>query len=60
LRIFLEYKTIQAGVKLVKVNPAYTSFMCHQCNHIHAVAVNPTEVARVLNVGIGAALVIQI
>ena len=38
LRIFLEYKTIQAGVKLVKVNPAYTSFMCHQCNHIHAVS----------------------
>jgi transposase len=60
LRIFLEYKAIQSGVKLVKVNPAYISFMCHQCNHIHPVRVNPTEVARVLNLGIGAALVIQI
>jgi transposase len=38
LRIFLEYKAIQSGVKLVKVNPAYTSFMCHQCNHIHPVS----------------------
>jgi len=38
LRIFLEYKAIQAGLKLVKVNPAYTYFMCHQCNHIHPVS----------------------
>ena len=38
LRIFLEYKAIQSGLKLVKVNPAYTSFMCHQCNHIHPVS----------------------
>ncbi|MFB8793131.1 MAG: transposase [Microcoleus sp.] len=37
LRIFLEYKAIQAGVKLVKVNPADTSQMCHKCNHIHPV-----------------------
>lgn len=37
LRIFLEYKAIQAGVKLVKVNPAYTSQMCHKCHHIHPV-----------------------
>jgi transposase len=38
LRIFLEYKAIQSGVKLVKVNPTYTSFICHQCNHIHPVS----------------------
>lgn len=37
LRMFLEYKAIQAGVKLVKVNPAYTSQNCHKCNHIHPV-----------------------
>jgi len=37
LREFLTYKAIQAGVKLVKVNPAYTSQMCHKCNHIHPV-----------------------
>jgi putative transposase len=37
LRTFLEYKAIQAGVKLVKINPAYTSQMCHKCNHIHPV-----------------------
>lgn len=37
LRTFLEYKAIQIGVKLVKVNPAYTSQMCHKCNHIHPV-----------------------
>ncbi|MGB7708949.1 MAG: zinc ribbon domain-containing protein [Microcoleus sp.] len=28
---------MQAGVKLVKVNPADTSQMCHKCNHIHPV-----------------------
>lgn len=37
LRSFLEYKAIQAGVKLIKVNPAYTSQMCHKCNHIDPV-----------------------
>jgi putative transposase len=37
LRQFLEYKAIQAGVSLVKVNPAYTSQMCHNCHHIHPV-----------------------
>jgi putative transposase len=37
LRTFLEYKAIQAGIKLVKVNPAYTSQMCHKCKHIHPV-----------------------
>jgi IS605 OrfB family transposase len=37
LRSFLEYKAIKAGVKLIKINPAYTSQMCHKCNHIHPV-----------------------
>jgi len=37
LRLFLEYKAVQAGIQLVKVNPAYTSQMCHNCNHIHPV-----------------------
>ena len=37
LRQFLEYKSIQAGISLVKVNPAYTSQMCHNCHHIHPV-----------------------
>jgi IS605 OrfB family transposase len=35
LRSFLEYKGIQAGVKVVAVRPAYTSQTCHQCHHIH-------------------------
>ncbi len=35
LRQFLEYKAIRAGVKLVIVNPAYTSQTCHKCLHIH-------------------------
>ncbi|MGL5719821.1 MAG: RNA-guided endonuclease InsQ/TnpB family protein, partial [Alphaproteobacteria bacterium] len=34
LRTFLEYKGIRDGVKVVKVNPAYTSQTCHQCLHI--------------------------
>lgn len=34
LRVFLEYKGIKEGVKVVAVNPAYTSQTCHQCNHI--------------------------
>ena len=30
-------RTMQAGVSLVKINPAYTSQMCHSCHHIHPV-----------------------
>lgn len=37
LRFFLTYKCIKFGVKLVLVNPAYTSKMCHNCLHIHPV-----------------------
>ncbi|WP_019498633.1 RNA-guided endonuclease InsQ/TnpB family protein [Pseudanabaena sp. PCC 6802] len=37
LRTFLEYKSIRAGIELVKVNPAYTSQTCHVCLHIHPV-----------------------
>jgi len=37
LRIFLDYKTLGAGVEVVKVNPAYTSQTCHKCLHIHPV-----------------------
>ncbi|MBV9386712.1 MAG: transposase [Chroococcidiopsidaceae cyanobacterium CP_BM_ER_R8_30] len=35
LRFFLTYKCIKFGVKLVLVNPAYTSRTCHKCLHIH-------------------------
>lgn len=35
LRQFITYKSILKGVKLVFVNPAYTSKMCSQCFHIH-------------------------
>lgn len=35
LRFFLTYKCIKFGVKLVLVNPAYTSRTCHNCLHIH-------------------------
>lgn len=34
LRIFLEYKGIKQGVKVVTVSPAYTSQTCHCCLHI--------------------------
>jgi putative transposase len=34
LRQFLEYKGIRDGVRIVIVNPAYTSQTCHQCLHI--------------------------
>jgi len=37
LRLFIDYKAIQAGVEMVAVNPAYTSQTCHQCLHIHPV-----------------------
>ena len=37
LRLFLSYKAIQAGVKVIAINPAYTSQTCHQCLHIHPV-----------------------
>jgi IS605 OrfB family transposase len=34
LRAFIDYKAIRAGVKLVFVNPAYTSQTCHCCHRI--------------------------
>ena len=34
LRIFLEYKGIKEGVRVVTVPPAYTSQTCHCCLHI--------------------------
>lgn len=34
LRIFLEYKGIKEGVKVVTIPPAYTSQTCHCCLHI--------------------------
>jgi IS605 OrfB family transposase len=34
LRQFLNYKCLRFGVKLVLVNPAYTSQTCHSCLHI--------------------------
>lgn len=37
LRQFLEYKAIRSSVKLVLVDPRYTSQTCHQCLHIHPV-----------------------
>jgi len=37
LREFLTYKAIKYGVRLLIVNPAYTSQTCHKCNHIHSV-----------------------
>jgi len=37
LRQFLTYKCIKFGVKLVLVNPGYTSKTCHNCLHIHPV-----------------------
>jgi len=35
LRQYLTYKCIKFGVKLVFVDPRYTSQMCSQCLHIH-------------------------
>lgn len=37
LRNFFEYKCIKFGVKLVLVDPRYTSQTCHKCLHIHPV-----------------------
>lgn len=37
LRLFITYKALGAGVKVVMVNPACTSQTCHQCLHIHPV-----------------------
>jgi IS605 OrfB family transposase len=37
LRQFLTYKCLGLGVKLILVNPAYTSQACHRCGHIHPV-----------------------
>ena len=37
MRSYLTYKCIKFGVKLVLVNPAYTSQTCHKCLHIHPV-----------------------
>lgn len=37
LRQFLTYKCIKEGVKLILVNPAYTSQTCHNCLHVHPV-----------------------
>jgi IS605 OrfB family transposase len=37
LRQFFTYKAIKHGVKLVFVDPRYTSQTCHNCYHIHPV-----------------------
>jgi putative transposase len=37
LRQFLTYKCVVKGVKLILVNPAYTSQTCHKCLHVHPV-----------------------
>lgn len=37
LRQFLVYKAIKHGVKILFVDPRYTSQTCHNCNHIHPV-----------------------
>jgi putative transposase len=38
LRQFLTYKAIKHGVKLVLIDPRYTSQTCHNCFHLHPVA----------------------
>ncbi len=35
LRLFLTYKAIKFGVKLVLIDPRHTSQICHECLHIH-------------------------
>ncbi|MEG4120979.1 transposase [Microcoleus sp. N9_B4] len=37
LRQFLIYKAIKHSVKILLVEPRYTSQMCHKCNHINPV-----------------------
>ncbi len=37
LRQFLVYKAVKFGVKLIFVDPRYTSQTCHKCLHIHPV-----------------------
>lgn len=37
LRQFLTYKSVKFGVKLIFVDPRYTSQTCHCCQHIHSV-----------------------
>ena len=37
LRQFLIYKALKHSVKILFVEPRYTSQMCHKCNHIHPV-----------------------
>ncbi|AOX01684.1 transposase [Moorena producens PAL-8-15-08-1] len=37
LREFIRYKALEAGVKVVFVDPRYTSQTCHKCLHIHPV-----------------------
>ena len=37
LRQYLTYKAIKFGVKIVFVDPRYTSQMCCECHHIHPV-----------------------
>jgi IS605 OrfB family transposase len=35
LRQYLTYKAIKYGVKIIVVDPRYSSQMCHKCHHIH-------------------------
>lgn len=37
LRQFLDYKATKFSVKLILVDPRYTSQTCHECQHIHPV-----------------------
>lgn len=37
LRMFIEYKALGAGVRVIPISPAYTSQQCHQCLHIHPI-----------------------
>lgn len=37
LRMFIEYKALGAGIRVIPICAAYTSQMCHQCLHIHPV-----------------------